>query len=127
MPYIAIKHLHATFAYLTLIGFVTRGMLMLADSPRLNSKLARIAPHIVDTLLLVCGVTLAWQSQINPIHAPWLLTKIVLLLAYIGLGTVALKRGRTKTVRGIAFVAALACILWIFGVAMTKLPGAGLI
>lgn len=126
MPYVALKHLHVTFAYLTLIGFVTRGALMLADSPRLRSKLARIAPHVIDTLLLVCGVALAWQAQLNPLHTPWLATKIALLLAYIGLGTIALKRGKTRTIRGIAFVAALACVLWIFGVAMSKSPGAGL-
>jgi hypothetical protein len=34
----------------------------------------------------------------NPLDQPWLLAKIIGLLAYIGLGTVALKRGKTKAI-----------------------------
>ena len=42
------------------------------------------------------------------------------LLAYILLGTVALKRGRTRGVRLAAFVAAILVYAWIVSVALSK-------
>jgi uncharacterized membrane protein SirB2 len=53
------------------------------------------------------------------------MAKIIGLLAYIGLGTVALKRGRTKAIRVKALVAALGVFAYIIAVAVTKqvMPG----
>ena len=56
------------------------------------------------------------------LRTPWLLTKIVLLVVYIVLGTIALKRGRTPQVRAAAFVAALAVFVAIVATAITKRP-----
>jgi len=50
-----------------------------------------------------------------------LLAKITGLLAYVALGTIALKRGRTKQVRSIALLAALLVVGYIVLVAKTKL------
>jgi len=44
------------------------------------------------------------------------------LAAYIVLGTVALKRGRTKGMRTAAFIGALACFAYIVAVAVTRNP-----
>ena len=44
------------------------------------------------------------------------------LVAYIGLGTVALKRGRTRAGRAAAFFAALATFAYIVSVAVTRDP-----
>jgi len=38
----------------------------------------------------------------------WLTAKLSLLVVYVVLGTIALKRGRTRSVRAVSFVAALA-------------------
>ncbi|MCJ7799324.1 MAG: SirB2 family protein, partial [Polaromonas sp.] len=46
--------------------------------------------------------------------------KVLALVAYIVLGTVALKRGRTKGVRTLALVAALAVFAYIVSVALTR-------
>lgn len=122
MSYYALKHIHMTFAVLSGVLFLVRGLWMLADSGYLQRRWVKIAPHVIDTLLLASAVGLAvWSSQ-YPGQSPWLTAKLVALVAYIGLGTVALKRGRTRAVRTLAFVGALACFAYILAVAVTKNP-----
>ena len=69
MPYEAIKHLHMTFARLSIIGFVLRGVWMMRDSPMLGRRLVRILPHIIDTLLLVTAIALAVMIAQYPFFA----------------------------------------------------------
>ena len=122
MPYIALKHLHVTFVVLSGLLFLVRGIWMLRGSPRLAQRWVRIVPHIVDTLLLASAIGLAVVSHQYPGQMPWLTAKVIGLVAYIVLGTVALKRGRTQGVRTAAFVGALACFAYIVAVAVTKNP-----
>ena len=122
MPYIALKHLHVTFVALSGLLFLVRGIWMLRASPNLEQRWARIVPHIVDTLLLASAIGLAVVSHQYPGQMPWLTAKVVGLVAYIVLGTIALKRGRTQGVRTAAFVGALACFAYIVAVALTKNP-----
>lgn len=120
MSYLAIKHLHMTCAALSGSFFFIRGIWMLLDSPRLQQRWVKIAPHIIDTLLLASALTMAvWSSQ-YPFAQNWLTAKLLALVAYILLGTIALKRGKTKTVRTAAFVAALAVFAYIIKVAITR-------
>jgi uncharacterized membrane protein SirB2 len=122
MPYIALKHLHITFAVLSGLLFLVRGIWMLRDSPRLQQRWAKILPHVVDTLLLASAIALAVWSHQYPGQMPWLTAKVTALVAYIVLGTIALKRGRTRGVRTAALVGALACFAYIVAVAVTKNP-----
>ena len=122
MPYIALKHLHVSFVALSGLLFLVRGIWMLRASPRLQQRWARIVPHIVDTLLLASAIGLAVVSHQYPGQMPWLTAKVVALVGYIVLGTIALKRGRTEGVRTAAFVGALACFAYIVAVAVTKNP-----
>ncbi len=122
MNYFALKHLHITFAALSGLLFLVRGIWMLSASPRLQARWVKIVPHVVDTLLLASAIGLAvWSSQ-YPGQSPWLTAKVVALVAYIVLGTIALKRGRTQAVRVSAFFGALACFAYIVAVAVTKNP-----
>jgi uncharacterized membrane protein SirB2 len=82
----------------------------------------RIAPHLVDTLLLASAVTLAVWSGQYPFAQNWLSAKLIALVGYIVLGAIALKRGRTRTVRTCAFIGALALFGYIVAVAVTKQP-----
>ena len=52
--------------------------------------------------------------------------KVLALLAYIVLGSIALKRGRTRRVRLRALAGALAVLAYIFAVALTRHPLPGL-
>ena len=120
MSYLALKHLHMTCAALSGLFFFVRGIWMLLDSPKLQQRWVKIAPHIIDTILLASALTMAvWSSQ-YPFVQNWLTAKLLALIAYILLGTVALKRGKTKTVRTAAFVAALAVFGYIVKVALTR-------
>jgi len=114
------KHLHLTCVALSFLSFAIRGVWMMLDSPLLQAKLTKILPHVIDTLLLVSAIGLAVQLGLNPTAHPWLLAKIGVLVLYIGIGTVALKPGRPKQVRVIAWSLALLCFFFIVSAALTK-------
>lgn len=121
MPeYAVLKHVHVSAAGLSLALFALRGAWRLASPERLAARWVRVVPHVVDTVLLASALLLAWQ--IGRGAAPWLAAKVVALVVYIVLGTIALKRGRTPSIRAGAFVAALATFGYIVSVALTKSP-----
>lgn len=107
-------------AVLSLLGFMLRGWWMLKENPLLQHKLVKILPHINDTLLLGAAIYLSVVSGMYPFVVGWLGIKVVLLIGYIVAGIFALKRGKTKQARIIAFVIALGCILLIFATAALK-------
>jgi uncharacterized membrane protein SirB2 len=118
--YLAVKWLHIGCAALSLGGFVARGVLMLRDSPLLATRFARVVPHVVDTMLLASALWLAWRLGQYPFVHGWLTAKVLGLIAYIVLGSVALRRGRTRRARSIALVFALASAAYIVCVALTR-------
>lgn len=120
MNYLAIKHLHITLAVLSGSFFVLRGLWMLLDSSMLQRRWVKLVPHVVDTLLLVSALVLVFWSSQYPFVQAWLTAKVLALIAYIVLGTIALKRGKTKGVRTFAWFAALATFTYIVAVALTR-------
>ncbi|WP_417596242.1 SirB2 family protein [Oceanospirillum sp.] len=116
--YAAFKHIHLLTVALSLGLFALRSVWMLLDSDQLKKRWVKILPHVVDTLLLISAIGLMFQIQQYPITHGWLTAKVLGLIAYIVLGTLALKRGKTKGVRVIALVAALTVIAYIVGVAI---------
>ncbi|MFA5083743.1 MAG: SirB2 family protein [Hydrogenophilaceae bacterium] len=125
MAYTLLKLIHVGTVYITFGLFLVRGIWMLLDSPRLQDRWVKVVPHLNDTLLLTAAIAMLVVGGLNPITNPWLLVKITGLLLYIYLGTMALKRGRTKGQRTLYFIAALATIGYIIAVAVTKqvIPG----
>lgn len=122
MMYLAIKHLHVSCVILSGLGFALRSALMLQGSSWLQGRLLRFGPHVVDTLLLGSALTLAAMSAQYPFVQPWLTAKVCGLLAYIGLGTMALKRGRTRNIRAGFVILALLAYGYIVSVALTRQP-----
>jgi uncharacterized membrane protein SirB2 len=122
MAYLVLKGLHLTTVTLTLALFVLRGAWMIVDSPRLQARWVRIAPHVNDTLLLASGISLAVLLQQYPLVHGWLTAKFFALIAYIVLGTIALKRGKTKVQRVVAWIAALLVFAYMIAVARTHDP-----
>jgi uncharacterized membrane protein SirB2 len=121
MPeYATIRALHVGAAAVSITLFVLRGAWRWASPERLAARWVRIVPHVVDTILLASALWLAWQ--VGRGAAPWIAAKVVALVAYIALGTIALKRGRTPAIRAAAFFAALAVFGYIVSVAATKSP-----
>jgi uncharacterized membrane protein SirB2 len=121
-----LKAVHIGSALLSISGFVLRGAWMLQGSPRLKTHATRILPHVVDTVLLVSAIALALRSAQYPFVHPWLTAKVLALLAYIALGSIALKYGKTRRVRVLSFCLALAVFGYIVLVAVTRSPVLGL-
>jgi uncharacterized membrane protein SirB2 len=113
-----IKTLHLTFILLSVFSFVGRVILSETHPAILKQKLFKIAPHIIDTALLLSGITLIFQGGWLSSDYGWIIAKIIALLGYIGLGVVVMhNRG---TVRWLAFIGAMACFVYIGIVAVTK-------
>jgi uncharacterized membrane protein SirB2 len=118
--YALIKHLHITAATLSILFFMLRAWWSVREAAVLKARWVRVAPHLIDTTLLVLGVVLMVMLSLWPHQHPWLAAKLIALLAYIGLGTLAIKRGRTPAVRGAAAVVAVLVFLYMLGAAITK-------
>jgi uncharacterized membrane protein SirB2 len=117
-----IKSIHITCVTLSYSLFFLRGVWMLRDSPLLQQRWVRYAPHTVDSILLLSAITLAWQLGISPLEHPWLATKIIALLGYIVIGSVALKRGKTRRIRLAAWLVAQSIFFYMVSVAVTHDP-----
>lgn len=120
--YLAVKHVHMTCAALSGSFFALRGIWMLRGSAMLQRRWVRIAPHVIDTLLLGSALTMVVWSGQYPFVMPWLTAKVLALILYIVLGTIALKRGKTRTVRAAAYAGALVTFLYIVRTALTRQP-----
>lgn len=122
MSYILLKHAHMSLAAASASLFLVRAMWMLAGSPMLSRGWVKRVPHLVDSLLLASAIALAWWAGLSPASSPWLGAKIGALAAYIVLGSIALKYGKTRLARLAALAAALACLAYIATTAVTKNP-----
>ncbi|MGM9488444.1 SirB2 family protein [Ideonella sp. YS5] len=122
MDYALVKLVHQSAVALSISGFFVRGLGALGDAAWVKSRAAKTLPHVVDSVLLLSALTLAWLLRLHPGNAPWLLAKIIGLVLYIGLGMLALKPGRPWALRAAAWLGALAVFGWIVSVALTKNP-----
>lgn len=122
MLYSLLKTIHVSCAALTASLFVLRGYWMLRRSPRLELRWVKVVPHLVDTVLLLSAAALALTIHQYPFVNSWLTAKLLALFAYIGLGTLALKRGRTRQIRTVSLAFALFALGYIVAVAFTKTP-----
>lgn len=120
--YLALRNVHIACALLTIALFVLRGGLMIAESRWLQNPVLRFLPHVIDTVLLSTALMLLGIVHQYPFVHGWLTVKVVLLVVYIVLGSIAIKRGRTRTERVVAFVAALATVGFIYTVARAHHP-----
>ncbi len=115
-----LKYVHVTCVVLSISGYLVRGVWMMRASPWLGKKWVRIAPHVIDTTLLVSAILLAIKIQQYPFVQDWLTAKVLALIAYIVVGAIGLKYGRTKRIRVTAWLVAIATFLYIVLVALTR-------
>ena len=116
--YVALKTLHVASVALSIGLFLLRAGLRIAGSSLLGTRVLRIAPHVIDTVLLASAVLLTLILHQYPFVNDWLTAKLVALIAYVILGSIALRRGRTPAVRAVALVAALLAVGYILGTAL---------
>ena len=120
--YILVKYVHVFSVTLSAIGFFLRGILMLRDAPLMNARWVKVLPHVNDTILLVAALTLAAMSNQYPFVTGWVTAKVFGVIAYIVLGTLALREASTKKMRILCWLASLAVFGWIVSVALTRQP-----
>ena len=114
--------IHVTTAVVSYALFFVRGIWMINGSPRLSERWVRIVPHVNDTLLLAAAIWMTLLLHQYPGSHAWLTAKVAGLLVYIGLGTVALKRGKTRRTRITAWLGSQAVFFYIVAVALTRNP-----
>lgn len=118
--YLMAKHIHLTAVVLSVALFTLRFVWAQFDPGFLNKKWVKIVPHIVDTILLVSAIWLCTLISQYPFVSEWVTFKVIGVLAYILMGLLALKWGRTVTMRWVGFVGALAWLALTAKVAISK-------
>ena len=118
--YFTVKYIHILCVSLTWLLFFLRGIWMLQNHPRLQQRWVKIIPHLIDSVLLLSGITLVVTIHQYPFVNHWLTAKLLALLLYIILGHVALKRGKTKMLRLTAWISALGVFAYIVTVALKR-------
>lgn len=122
MSYSLLKTLHIACAIASFSLFFLRGIWSLNGSPVMRQRWVRIAPHVIDTVLLSTAIALAYTLRQYPFVDAWLTAKVLGLLLYIGLGFIALKYGKTRRIRLAAWLGALAVFGYIASVALHHDP-----
>lgn len=120
--YVLLRHLHVGLVAASGALFALRALARLAGAHWPLAKPARVASWVIDSGLLAAGAALWAALRIDPVGHPWLGTKLLLLLAYIGLGTMALRRARTTAARLAWTLAALGCFGFMVTVALAHHP-----
>lgn len=122
IDYPVLKLIHVSCVAASYVLFVLRGAWMIRESPWLHRRWVRVLPHAVDTVLLASAIAMAVMIRQYPFVAGWLTAKLLALVCYIGLGMIALKRGKTHRARIAAWLAAQAVFFYIVAVAVTRNP-----
>lgn len=109
--YPAVKHTHMMLVAMSVIFFIVRFVLHLRQSPIMEKKFVKVAPHVIDTFLLLSGFTLCFMIKQYPFVDPWMTEKIICVAAYIALGIMALKSNRNKLFKFFAFFGAIGWVV----------------
>lgn len=117
-----LKAIHISCVFLSFSLFFLRGIWLLRGSSIMQQRWVKIAPHSIDTVLLVSAIWLAWQLGYTPFNSPWLAAKIIALFVYIGLGMLAFRFAKTNAIRLYAWLAALIAFAYIVMAAITHDP-----
>ncbi len=126
ISYEMLKMIHVGSVIVSYALFFLRGVWLMQDSQKLRQRWVKILPHVVDTILLTSAIVLAMTIQQNPLDNSWLTAKIAGLLLYIGLGMIAIRFGKTRRIKIMAWIAAQCVFIYIVLVALTKSPVLGL-
>jgi uncharacterized membrane protein SirB2 len=120
--YVPVKSVHILCVMASGGLFCVRGLLVLNGKSWAMAKPLRYLSYGIDSVLLAAGLLLAAMLPADVFANGWLGVKLVLLVAYVVLGSFALKRGRTPGIRRICFVAALAVFAFMLSVARLHQP-----
>ena len=122
--YPQIKWVHVATVITSGLLFALRGMLVQAGQPRwAMAAPVRYLSYAIDTTLLTAALMLLTILPGAMFANGWLAAKLALLVAYVALGTFALRRGRTARTRMACYLAALAVFGFMYTIARSHHPG----
>ncbi|QLB20143.1 invasion protein expression up-regulator SirB [Vespertiliibacter pulmonis] len=82
---------HISLAYISLGLLLLRGVLSAKMVDWRQYKILKIAPHIIDTLLLISGITIFFGFSFNW-NESWIWSKLLFLVLYIIFAAKAFKK-----------------------------------
>jgi uncharacterized membrane protein SirB2 len=120
--YLQIKAVHIAAVLASGGLFALRGAGVLAGGRWAMAAPLRWLSYSIDTVLLTAALMLLTALKLNPFAVAWLSVKLVLLLCYVVLGTLALRRARSPRGRALCYAAALGCFAFMYFVARAHHP-----
>lgn len=120
--YLQIKSVHVAMVIASGLLFALRGAAVLAGAQWAMAAPLRYLSYTLDTTLLTAALMLLTALKLNPFAVPWLSVKLALLVLYVVLGSLALKRARSRRARAIFYLAALATYAFMYFVARAHHP-----
>jgi uncharacterized membrane protein SirB2 len=115
--YAPLKLAHIGLVTVSGVLFAVRGAAALASLAWPMKTPVRVGSVAIDTLLLAAGATLWFVLSLQPLRDAWLGSKLLLLVLYVVLGTLALKRRNAW-----AYIAAIACFAFMVSIALAHHP-----
>ena len=97
--YLQIKSVHVAMVIASGLLFALRGAAVLAGARWAMAAPLRYLSYTIDTTLLTAALMLLTALKLNPFVVPWLAVKLALLVVYVVLGSLALKRARSRRAR----------------------------
>ncbi|MDR9891328.1 invasion regulator SirB2 [Pseudenterobacter timonensis] len=126
MSFSLLLTVHLVTVALTISLFIARYWWRYSNHPLNNARWVRVAPHCIDTLLLLSGVGLMLKTGYLPFTnaGAWLTEKLFGVIIYIVLGFIALGRHRPRSQQTgfIAFLLGLVVLYIIIKLATTRIP-----
>ncbi|MFN4115431.1 MAG: SirB2 family protein [Inhella sp.] len=118
--YVLLKQAHVGLVALSLLGFAARGLGVLGGAGWPMRPGLRRTVVLVDSLLLAAGLGL-W-ALLGWAPMPWLFAKFGWLMAYILLGSLALRRAQGRVAKVVCWLMALACAAQLVATARAHHP-----
>jgi len=124
-PQVKWTHVHAVMCSGALFALRGGASLLGARWPR--HWLPKYGSYAIDTILLT-SATMLFSMLPGALFANgWLAAKLALLVAYIGLGMLAMRERHGRGLRGACYVAALLVFATIYGIARAHHPAGWLL
>ncbi len=120
--YPQIKSIHVSLVLMSVALFAVRAGFALAGMRWPRHAIVRWTAYTVDTMLVTSAAMLLTVLPGALFANGWLTVKMLLLLVYIVLGVMAMRERKGIAMRAICYVAALATIAFMYGIARLHHP-----
>ncbi len=120
--YAEVRLVHISAALASGGLFLLRGLALFSGFTWGKAAPLRYLSYAIDTVLLTAALMLMTIVQQYPFVDAWLTVKVLAVVAYVALGIVAFRIGRSRPLGPISWVAALAVFGFIYSVARAHDP-----